>query len=121
MLRVALVRNGSDDLRNDFACTLDLHDVADAQILSRDEIEVVQRRELDLRPADLYRVEHRVRIDRSRPTDVHFDRAQRRLGDVGREFPRDRITRLTSTDDTELRPQRERVHFHDTAVDREVE
>ena len=49
---VALVGHGPDDLRNDVAGALHLDDVALAQILARDEIEVVQRRQLHRGPAD---------------------------------------------------------------------
>ena len=64
--------------------------VADAQILPRDQVEVVEGRALDLRATDLDRIEDREGVDRPGATDVHLDTQERRLGDIRRELSRDR-------------------------------
>src|SRR5688572_24137036 len=62
----ALIGHRTDDLRNDVAGALHLHSLARTNVLSIDEIVVVERRELDHRAADLDRREHGVRIHRPR-------------------------------------------------------
>ena len=81
----------------------------------------MQRRELDGRAADLHRLEHRERIQHPGAADVHLNVVEPRLGDVRRELSRDRPARLATADDAQLVLQRERVDFHDAAIDREVE
>src|SRR3954468_11829007 len=120
IVRVAALRDRPDHLRDDLARALHLHPVSRAEVLFPDQIEVVQGRELHRRTADLHRLEHRERIQRSRAPDVNLDREQLRLRDVGRELAGDRITRL-ARDDAELLPERKPVDLHHTAVDREVE
>src|SRR5689334_22145612 len=121
ILRITAVGHGPDHLRNDIPGPFHLDDVSFAQILPRHEIEVVQRRHLHGRPADLYRFEDRKRIHRTSPSHVDADRLQLRLGDVGREFARDRVTWLAPADDAELGPQLELIDLHNAAVDGEVE
>src|SRR5437660_592101 len=65
--------NGSDDLRNDFAGTFDLHPITRPQVLLANQIEVVERRELHHCAANLHRLENGERIQCSRPADVHLD------------------------------------------------
>src|SRR3954470_883569 len=120
IIRVAPLRDRPDHLRDDLARTLHLHPVARAEVLLPDQIEVVQGRQLHRRTANLHWLQHRERIQRSGASDVHLDREQLRLRDVGGELAGDRITRLAG-DDAELLPEREPVDLHDTAVDREVE
>jgi hypothetical protein len=93
---VACVGHRADHLRDHLARALDLHAVADPQVLVGDEREVVQRRQLHRRAADLHRLQHGERVDRAGAADVHLDVEQRRLGDVGRELARHRPTRLAS-------------------------
>src|SRR4051812_42421064 len=57
ILRIASIRHRTDHLRDDVARPLHLHDVAFTQILSRDEVEVVQRRHLNRRAAYFHRLE----------------------------------------------------------------
>ena len=95
----AFLRNRPDHLRNDFARTLYLHDVADSQVLFLDESLVMQRRELDGRAPDLDRLEHRERIEHPGAADVHLNVVEPGFRDVRCELARDCPAWLPSADD----------------------
>src|SRR5438046_3119728 len=118
--RVTPLRYRADDLRDDFAGALDLYPISGPQVFVPYEVEVVERRQLDGRAADLHRFEHRKRIERAGAADVHLDREELRLGDIGGELAGDCITRL-ARDEAQFFPEGELIDFHDAAVDREVE
>ena len=88
-----LVEHDLQNLRDDVAGALDAHGVADADVLARDLVLVVQRRIGDDDAADRHRIELRDRRQRAGAADVDFDAAQdgRRL--FGRELVRDRPAR----------------------------
>ena len=119
--RVALLRHRPDDLRNHFAGTLEEHNVADAQILMRDQFEIVERRIPDGGAADFNRLEHGIGIDLAGSAHVDLDGEQSRFGDVWRKLSRNRPARNTAADHTQLALQRQRIHLHDQAVDAKVE
>src|SRR5437868_5658080 len=120
IVRIAALGNRPDHLRNDFTGALYLYPVSRSQIFVSYQIEVVECRELYGRAADLHGFEHCERIERARTADVYLDREEPRFRDVGGELAGDCITRL-ARDDAELLPERELIHLHDAAVDREVE
>src|SRR4051794_15192126 len=80
ILWIALVGYGPDDLWDHLAGALHLDHVANAEILPRHEVEVVERRELHHRAANLDRLQHCVRVDRPRSPDIHANVEQLRLG-----------------------------------------
>src|SRR5690349_16161757 len=110
-----------NDLRNYFARPFYLHGVANSQRFGAYEIFVVQCRQLHRHSADFHRLQYRERIDCPGATDVHLDVEQLRLGDIRREFARDRPPWLAATDNAELFLQSERIDFHHTAVNTEIE
>ena len=107
-------------MRNDLARALYLYPIAWAEVFLSYQVEIVERRELYSGAADFHGLEHREGIQCAGAADVHVDGQQFRLGDVGRELARDRITRLPR-DDTQLLPQSQPVDLHDGAVDGEIE
>jgi hypothetical protein len=101
-VRLAPVGHRSDDLRDDLAGALHLHPVADAEVLVPDQLEIVQRRQLHDRTADLDGLEHGERVDRARAADVDLDVQELRFGDVRRELARDGPAWLTAANDAKL-------------------
>src|SRR4051812_11400845 len=73
IIRIAPIGNWADDLGNDFTGALYLHPVARPQILLADQIEVVERRQLDRRSADLHRLQHREWVEGARAANIHLD------------------------------------------------
>ncbi len=118
---LAAVGERRDDLRDDLSGSLDLHPIADAEILFGNQVEIVERGELDRGATDLDGFQHGVRIERAGAADVDADAEEAGDGDIGRELPGDCPARFASADDAELLLERQRVDFDHTAVDREVE
>ena len=114
------VRRRRDHLRDHVAGAQHDHLLADAQVLAREVLLVVQRRLLDGDAADVDRLEHRVGVQVSELAGVPADVEQRRDGGRRRELPGDRPARLAA-DDTEPALQLEVVDLDDDAVDLEVE
>ena len=67
------VRRRREHLRDDVAGAQDDDLVADAQVLAREVLLVVQRRELDGHAADVDRLEHRERVQVAELADVPHD------------------------------------------------
>ncbi len=105
-----------DDLRDDVAGALDDDGVADADILARDLVLVVQGGALHDDAADGDRLERRDRGQRALPADRDQDVAQHRLRLLGRKFVRERPARRAA-DHAEPLLQREIVDLVDDAVD----
>ena len=114
------VRGGREHLRDHVAGAQDDHLVADADVLAREVLLVVQRRELDGHAADVDRLEHGERVQVAELADVPHDVLERR--DLGRrrELPGDRPARVAA-DDAEAALELEVVDLHDDAVDLEVQ
>ena len=66
----------TQNLRNHFARARDFDRVADADVLGRDEIGVVQRGVRNGDPPDFHRFEDGVRCHGARPADIHLDGAK---------------------------------------------
>ena len=92
----------------------------DADVLAREVLLVVQRRELDRDAADVDRLEHGERVQVAELADVPLHLVEPRDGGRGRELPRDRPARVAA-DGAEAPLQLEVVDLHHDAVDLEVE
>ena len=96
------------------------HMVADADILPRDLVGIVQRRAGDRRSRQLHRTQLGDRRQHARPTDLHGDALQHRLRALGRVLVGARPPRTVRR-----RPERRIeiafVQLHDRAVDLEAE
>ena len=119
--RVAFLGHGSDDLRNHVAGSLDLHEVADAEVLLPNELEIVKGRKAHSRAPNLHRFEFGVRVDLPGPTNIDLDRDKTRLCDVGGKFASDRPPRFAPADFTELSLHGRGLDLNDHPVDSEVE
>src|ERR1044071_7054145 len=99
LLRVGLafVLQHVDDFRDDVAAFFDDDRVADAHVLARELVEVVQRRVHDLRAADAHGIELRDRRDGAGASDIQVDVADDRLRGFGRILERDRPARRTGS------------------------
>ena len=82
----ARVRDRLDDVGDHVAGALHDDRVADAYVLARDFVHVVQRGVLDRHPADGHRIELGDRGERAGPADVGHDGADARRGLHGREL-----------------------------------
>ena len=114
------VRSRRDDLRDHVARAQDDHVVADAHVLAREVLLVVQRGELDRHAADVDRLQHGERVQVAELAHVPLDAVQPRDRRGRRELPRDRPARVAA-DHAEAALQLEVVDLHDDAVDLEVE
>ena len=103
-------------LRDDVAGALDADRVADANILARDLVFVVQRRVGDDDAADRHRIEPRDGRQRAGAPDLNFDVAQNGRRLFGREFMRRRPARR-ARDEAQAFLQREAIDLVDDAVD----
>ena len=90
--------------------------VTDADVLSREVLLVVERRELHGDPADVDRLEDRVRMQVAELAGVPLDVEQRRDLRGRRELPRDRPARVAA-DDAQAPLQLGVVDLHHDAVD----
>ncbi len=118
---LAAVGERGDDLRNDLAGPLDLHPVADAEILFGDEVRVCSVASLTLAPPISTGSSYGVRVEGAGAADIDADIQEAGHGDIGREFPGDGPPGFAAADHAELLLERERVGFNDAAIDREVE
>ncbi len=89
--------DGSEDLRDDVAGALKLDRVADADVLARDLVLVVERRVGHDDPADADRLEPRDRGQLPRPPDLDVDRQQLRRRPLGGKFVGQRPARPSIT------------------------
>ena len=102
-----------DDFRNDIARSDNPHDVADAKVLARNLLTVVERRSRHGHAADLHRPEDGHWCEDAGPADLHDDVLNRGLLLSRRELEGQRPPRVTRGRLQTL-AQRERVHFqHD--------
>ncbi len=102
-----LLLHDFEDLRDDIAGALNAHRVADAHVLARDLVLVVQRRVGDDDAADRHRIELRDRRQRAGAADLDFDASQHGRRAFGREFVRHRPARR-ARDEAEPLLQRDR-------------
>ena len=100
---------------NDLARLFYRHHVADADVLARDFLRVVQRRARDSRAADGHRLQFRHRRQNPRAPDLDDDVAQTRLGALGRVLVRHRPARGFARQ-AEPRALPEIVHLDHRAV-----
>ena len=111
-----LVEEHFENLRNDIAGALDAHRIADAHILARDLVLVVQRRVRHDHAADGHRLEFCHRRQRSRAPDLNLDSL-----DNCRRLFRWKLMRRgparAARDEAEPLLQRETVDLVDNAVD----
>ena len=91
-----------------------------ADVLARQVLLVVQRRELDRHAPHRHRLERREGVQVAELADVPHHRVQARHGGRGRELPGDRPARV-APDRAQPALQLEVVDLHDDAVDLEVE
>ena len=123
VLRAATLAVGihhADDLRDHVAGALHDHLVADAHVLARDLVLVVQRGVRDHDAADGDRLQLGDRRQRAGAADLDRDVVERGDRLLGRELVRDRPARRAA-DETEAVLQREVVDLVDHAVDVVVE
>ena len=111
-----LLRHHFDDLRNDVAGALHDDRIADANILARDLVFIVQRGVLHDDAADRHRLEPRDRRQRAGAADLNLDVAQNCRRAFGRELMRDGPARR-ARDEAEPLLQRDIVDLVDDAVD----
>ena len=105
-----------NDLRDHVAGALQHDRVADADVLARDLVLVVQRRILHQHAADIHRLQPRHRRQRAGAADLDSDVLQHRHRLLGRELPRDRPARR-APDEPKPRLQRQVVDLVDHAID----
>ena len=111
-----LVEHDFENLRDDVAGALHDDRVADAHVLARDLVLVVQRRVGDDDAADRDRLQLGDRRQRAGAADLDLDRLDDRRRPLGGEFVRDRPARA-ARDEAEPLLQREVVDLVDDAVD----
>ena len=111
-----LLQHDAEHLRDDIAGALDDHGVADAHVLARDLVLVVQRRVLHDDAADGDRLELGHRRQRAGAADLDVDVVDDRGRLLGREFVRDRPARAARDEAEPLLPV-EPVELVDDAVD----
>ena len=104
------------NLRDDVAGALHAHRVADAHVLARDLVLVVQRGVGDDDAADRDGAQFGDRRQRAGAADLDLDRLDDRRRLLGREFVGDRPAR-TARDEAEPLLQGERIDLVDDAVD----
>ena len=92
------VRRRREHLRDHVAGAQHDHLLADADVLAREVLLVVQRRLLDRDAADVDRLEHRVRVQVAELARVPADLVQRGHRRRRRELPGDRPARLAADD-----------------------
>src|SRR5215218_8752303 len=114
------MRRGREDLRDDVAGAQHDDLVAHAQVLAREVLLVVQRRQLDGDAADLDGLEDRERVQVAELADVPHDVLERRDLRRRRELPGDRPAGV-APDDAQAPLQLEVADLHHDAVDLEVE
>src|SRR5581483_7858329 len=121
-LRLALpqLSHRADDARNHVAGADHDDDVADADVVRRDVLLIVQRGVRDRHAADADRLENGERVQRPGAADVDLDVEELRARFAGAELVGDRPARVFS-DAPETLLQREIVDLHDDAVDLVVE
>ncbi len=112
----ALLLDHPHDLRNDVAGALDDDRVADAHVLARDLVFIVQRRVLHHDAADRHGLELGDGRELAGPPDLDVDVEQHRLGLLGGEFVRDGPARA-ARDETQPVLEIEAVDLVDDAVD----
>ena len=118
-LRPSLVRcvaHDFEDLRDHVARALHDDRVADAHVLARDLVLVVERRVRDHDAADRDGLELRDRSERAGPPDLDLDPFKHGRGALGRKFVRQRPARRPG-DEAEAGLQGEVVDLVDDAVD----
>ena len=111
-----LASTGPDDLGDHVAGLAHDDGVADAHVLARHLVLVVQRGETDGGAAHEHRLELRERRGPTGATDAHHDPAEHGGLLFGRELERDRPARRLARE-AELVALREVVDLHDRAVD----
>ena len=111
-----LLQDHAHDLRNDVAGALDHDRVADAHILARDLVFVVQRGVLHHHAADRDGLQFRDRRELAGAADLDVDVEQHGFGLLGREFVRDGPARAARHEAQPLL-QIEAVDLVDDAVD----
>ena len=114
------MRRRRDDLRDHVAGTHDDHVVAEAQVLAREVLLVVQRRELHGHAADVDRLEHGERVQVAELAEVPLDASSFVTVVVGGNFQA--IAQRGSRPTTPSRRWSSSVvDLHDDAVDLEVQ
>ena len=111
-----LLENNFDDLRDDVAGALHDDGIADADVLARDLVLVVQRRVRDDNAADRNRLELCDRRQRASAANLNFNAAQHRRRLFGGELVRDGPARRARHESEPLLII-ETVHLVDDAVD----
>ena len=111
-----LASTGPDDLGDHVAGLAHDHRVADAHVLARDLVLVVQRRHRHGGAADEHRLELRERRGAAGAADAHVDPEQLGRLLLGRELERDRPARRAARE-AELGALREVVDLHHRTVD----
>ena len=114
--RVDAVEHRPHHLGDHLAGADDLDPVADADVLLRDQILVVQRRGAHRDARDHDRLQHGVGIERAGAADVDPDLLQAGHGHLGRELPGDGPARLAAAHHAELAVEVEPVHLDHDAV-----
>ena len=114
------VRRRREHLRDHVAGAQHDHLLAVADVLAREVLLVVERRQLDRHAADVDRLEHRVRVQIAELPGIPADLLERRDRGRRRELPRDRPPRLAS-DHAEPALELDLVDLDDDAVDLELE
>ena len=121
LVELSTLRQRAYYLGDHLAGSNHLDPIADADVLLRDQILVVQRRVAHRDATDFDRLQAGPRIQG--PGATHVDEDVAHAGDrhLGRELPGDRPARLPSAYDPELSLQREAIHLHDDAIGLEGE
>ncbi len=97
-VRRPLLQHRTEDLRDHVARALHDHGVADAHVLARDLVLVVQRGARNQHAADIHRLQIGDRRERAGAADLDRDVFQHRRRLLGGEFPRGRPARLAAGD-----------------------
>ena len=116
----SLAGHRPDHSRNDVAGARDQNDIADADIVALDVVDVMERGALHRDAADLHRFENGIWVEGSGASDADDDIAQLRTCLARLEFERDRPTRVAG-DHAEPFLQGEVIHLDDDAVDLVIE